>query len=299
MSFQVDKALVQGYKNNIEIQFQQAGSRLRPYVRVERQNAEFDFYDRITPVSAQKVTNRHGDTPLISTPHDRRRVALEDYDWADLIDREDKIRMLADPTSPYVRNGAMALGRSVDDTLITAAFGTAYTGKTGSGTQAWPGSGQEVAVDYDDDGGSGDVSLTVGKLRRARTIMGAQEAIMGDDTDSLVCVCAPAQIQALLRSTEVTSADYNTVKALAAGQVDTYMGFKFVMSNRLPVDGSSDVEVLAFERDGLLLAMADEIKVDVGPRRDKRNSTQVYVCGSFGASRMWEAKVVKILCDPA
>lgn len=79
MSFQVDIALVQSYKANIEIKFQQMGSRLRPYVRNETQHAEFDFYDRIGPTDAVEVTNRHGDTPLVSTPHDRRRVALRDF----------------------------------------------------------------------------------------------------------------------------------------------------------------------------------------------------------------------------
>jgi hypothetical protein len=74
MSFQIDTALVQSYKRNIEIKFQQRVSRLRPFVRVESQNAEFDFYDRIGPTDAAEVLTRHGDTPLMSTPHDRRRV---------------------------------------------------------------------------------------------------------------------------------------------------------------------------------------------------------------------------------
>ena len=39
----------------------------------------------------------------------------------------------------------------------------------------------------------------------------------------------------MLQHTQVTSADYNTVKALAEGAVDTFMGFKFIMSNRLPI----------------------------------------------------------------
>jgi hypothetical protein len=37
--------------------------------------------------------------------------------------------------------------------------------------------------------------------------------------------------------------------------------------------------------------------VDVGPRRDKRNSIQIYVSASFGSSRMWEEKVIRVKCD--
>lgn len=294
MSFQVDTALVQAYRANIEIKFQQMGSRLRQYVRNESQAAEFEFYDRIGAVDAVEVTTRHGDTPLISTPHDRRRVALRDFDWADLIDKKDKIRMLADPTSSYVTNAVMALGRAQDDVIIQAAFGTAYTGKTGSTSVTLP-SASEIAVNYVESGAAANSNLTIGKLRRARYLLDKSEATTEGQYD-LVAVVDPSQIQSLLRTTEVTSSDYNTIKALVNGEIDTYMGFKFVKSNRLTV-ASNIRECILFEREGLLLASGLEINVDVGPRRDKRNSIQVYVCGSFGSSRMWEEKVLRCKCD--
>ena len=86
MSFAIDTALVNAYRANIEIMFQQATSRFRDRVRVESQHAEYEFYDRIGPVDAVEVINRHSDTPLVSTPFDRRRVGLRMFDWADLID---------------------------------------------------------------------------------------------------------------------------------------------------------------------------------------------------------------------
>ena len=87
MSNQIDTALVQTYRSNIEIQFQQKGSRLRNTVRVESQKSEFDFYDRIGPVDAVEIQSRHSDTPLLETPHTRRRVGMRDFDWADMIDQ--------------------------------------------------------------------------------------------------------------------------------------------------------------------------------------------------------------------
>lgn len=303
MSFQVDTALVQAYNANIQIKFQQRVSRFRPHVRVESQNAEFEFYDRIGPTDAVEVTTRHGDTPLISTPHDRRRVGLRDFDWADLIDRKDKLRMLADPTSSYVRNGVMALARKMDDVIIEAAFGTAFSGKTGATSVAF-GTGalasSTVAVNYVETGSAANSNLTIGKLRRVRYLLEKAEALEEDDMRAgaydLCIAVDPSQKQALLRQTEVTSADFNNVKALVDGKVDTFMGFKFIRMNRLPV-ASSVRSCLAWEREGILLAVADEVKVDVGTRRDKRNSVQAYICGSFNATRMWEEKVVKVNCD--
>jgi Phage capsid protein len=295
MSFQIDTALVNAYRANIEIQFQQMGSRFRPRVRVESQHAEYEFYDRIGPVDAIEVVNRHSDTPLVSTPHDRRRVGLRAFDWADLIDNWDRIRMLADPTSPYVTNAVYSLGRAMDDTVIQAAFGTSYAGVNGATSVTFP-SSSIIAVDFVESGTAANSNLTIGKLRQIRYKLNKAEATTDMEAD-LTIVVDPSQIQALLRQTEVTNADYNTVKALVNGEVDTFMGFKFVISNRLQTNASGYRQCIAFERQGLLLAIGEEIKVDVGPRRDKRNSIQVYVSGMFNATRMWEAKVYQVLCD--
>lgn len=294
MSFQIDRHLVNAYKANIDIQFQQKGSRLRNYVRVESQGSEYEFYDRVGPTDVVEVTNRHADTPLISTPHDRRRAGLRDFDWADMIDRTDKIRMLSDPTSVYTTNAVYAFGRKCDDLIVSAAFGTAYTGKTGATAVAFPTATQQIAVNYVESGGATNSNLTIAKLRRARYLMDSQEA--QEDGENLVAVVHASQIQSLLRTTEVTSHDYNSVKALVAGEIDTFMGFKFIRMNRLPKSGNNR-NCLFFTRNALLLAIGTDIQVDVGPRRDKRNSTQVYVCMSMDAVRMWEEKVVSVLCD--
>lgn len=294
MSFTVDVAFVNTYKSNIEVKFQQKGSRLRPLVREESQSAEFDFYDRIGPTEAQEITGRHQDTPLIGTDHDRRRVSLRDFNWADLIDKKDKIRMLADPTSAYTRNAVYALGRKMDKIIIEAAFGTAYTGKEGATTVTLPAS-QVIASNYVEGGAPVASNLTIGKLRRARYLLDKAEAAPDDEADLYIAL-DPSQTQSLLRTTEVTSSDYNTIKALVNGEIDTYMGFKFVKLNLLPINGNIR-DVLCWEKEGLLVAVNSAVDVDVGPRRDKNMSMQVYVEGHFGSTRMWEEKVLKIQCD--
>jgi len=293
MSFQVGTALVNAYRSNIEIQFQQKGSRLRNTVSVETQNAEYEYYDRIGPTDAVEVLNRHSDTPLISTPHSRRRVAMSDYDWADMIDRKDRIRMLADPTSPYSQNAVFALGRKMDDVIIAATVGTAYTGKTGSTSVTFP-AASEVAVDYVESGSAANSNLTIGKLRRVRYLLDSNEAV--EDGEPIYGIVSASQIQSLLRTTEVTSADYNTVKALVAGEINTFMGITFVRTERLTV-ASSIRDCMFYPPSGMLMAVGSDIMVDVGPRRDKRNSVQVYVSASFGAVRMWEEKVIRVKCD--
>jgi hypothetical protein len=292
MSIQITTAFVQQYRANVDHLVQQKGSRLRPLVRAESQQAEFEFYDRIGATTAQEVTGRHQDTPLINVPHDRRRVSLRDFDWADLIDRPDRIRMLIDPTSPYSQNAAFALGRKMDEIILDAAFGSVYTGKTGGTTVTFP-SSQQIAVDYVESGAATNSGLTIGKLRKAKEIMDRNEV---DPTERRYIALTAKQVTDLLKTTEVTNADYNTVKALVAGEINTFMGFEFVRTELVRSNASSHRRVCAWAQSGLLIAVGSDITVDIGPRRDKRNSTQVYVSASFGATRMEEEKVVEIIC---
>ena len=103
MSTQITTAFVQQYSSNVSMLAQQMGSRLRASVDVETINGKFAFFDQIGVTAAQVRSTRHGNTPQINTPHSRRRVGLADYEWADLIDDQDKVRLLVDPTSNYAK----------------------------------------------------------------------------------------------------------------------------------------------------------------------------------------------------
>lgn len=288
MSFEVTTAFVQQYTTNVQLLLQQRGSKLRDYCTVGSYTGKAaKAVEQIGAVTAQKRTTRHSDTPLISTPHDARWVFPTDFEWADMIDDQDKLRMLIDPTSPYAMNGAMALGRSMDDLIIEAALGTAQTGENGSTATVFATATQQIAV-----GGTG---LTVAKLRQAKRILTANEVDIANDP--LYIAVTAQQIDNLLGTTEVTSADFNTVKALVQGDIDSFMGFKFIQIERLGLDGSGDRRCFAWAKSGLHIGMWNDINTRIGERADKSYATQVYVKGTFGATRVEEKKVVEIICD--
>lgn len=284
MSTQVTTAFVQQFGSNVELLSQQMGSRLRSAVSEESVVGEKGFFDQIGSTSAQKRTSRHGDTPLMETPHSRRMVTMDEYEWADLVDSADKVRMLADPTSAYARSAANAMGRAMDDVIITAATGSASTGKSGSTSTALP-AANIVA--------HGSADMTVAKLLSAKVILDNADV---DPSIKRYIVVAPAQIEALLGITSVTSSDFNTVKALAQGEVNSFLGFEFITSTRLAV-ASSIRTCFAWAEDGIKMGVGKDIVSRIDERADKSYSTQVYYCAQFGATRMEEDKVVSILCD--
>lgn len=289
MSNQIEKNYVNQFRSNLEIGLQQKGSKLEGAVRVETQKAEFDFYDRINATRARRVTERHGDTPLIQTPHDRRRVGLVDYDWADLIDKKDKIRLLADPTSSYQMNARYAMGRARDEELINAFFGKAYTGKDG-GTEVSFKSSNIISA------GGTETGLTIAKLIDTRTM--TLEKYNDPDEEWYIGITSK-QLNNLLNEDKVQSDIYNKVKALVEGTVDTFMGFKFIISELFQKDTSGNRLCPVWCKSGMLLAVGEDITVDVSVRNDKRNATQIYVAQSVGATRMDEDKVFQIKCKEA
>lgn len=287
MSFEVTTAFVQQYSTNVGLLLQQRGSKLRDCVTVGSYTGKAaKAVEQIGSVTAQARTGRHADTPLISTPHDARWVHPTDYEWADMIDDQDKLRMLIDPTSPYAINGAYSLGRAMDSLIISAALGTSLTGENGSTSTVFD-SNNTIAV--------GATGLTVAKLRTARRLLLAAEVDVA--SDPLFIAVTAKQMDNLLGTTEVTSSDYNTVKALVSGNVDTFLGFKFIHTELLTLDGSSDRRVIAWAKSGMHLGIWNDINTKVSERADKSYATQVYVKGTFGATRTEEGKVVEIICD--
>ena len=278
MSTQITTAFVNQYSANVQMLSQQMGSLLRDAVDTETVNGDKAFFEQVGSAAAQARTTRHGDTPLMDTPHARRMVTLTDYEYADLIDDQDKLRLLIDPTSTYARAAAAAIGRAMDDAIITALGGTAKTGTTGSTSTALP-SAQKIV--------HGSAGLTLAKMISAKKIL--DEA----DTDPSIpryMVVSPEEIEDLLNLSTVTSADYNTVKALVQGDIDTFMGFKFIRSNRLTDDGTSRL-CYAWAQEGCKLAIGKEPTAKIDERSDKSYATQVYYCSSFGATRMQETSV--------
>lgn len=319
MSFEITQAFVQQYRDNVVHLAQQKGSRLRSTVLTRPDIVGANYYfERIGATAVQVKQSRHSPTPLISTPHSRRRVSMATYQWGDLVDNDDKLKILINPESEYVMAGRNAFGRVMDDIIIAGILGTAFSGADGQTAVNIPSTGgplstgqyvAHTAMDNDltvqagtDDAGA----LSPQRLRMIKYLFDVQDV---DPDEERFAVVSAAAIRNMLAFAEVTSADYNTVKALAEGAIDTYMGFKFIMSNRLPVVGTAsamgitypaigsissngDRLCLFYTRSGVGLATQEEVKTEMAKRADMSFSTQIYMEMVMGSTRIEEARVI-------
>jgi hypothetical protein len=279
------------YTNNIMLASQQLQGVVRGNVREETFVGEREFFDYYGESTAVELATRYADTPNIAQDYNRRSVTTTPLVWSTLVDRQDKVRMLADPNSSLVATGAAAIARKVDDVIIAAALGTAYGGKDGTTAYTFD-PNQTVAVDYVHTGSAVNSNLTVPKIVEAQYLMDSKNV---DPSIPRFIVAHPSQKKSLLNTTQVTSSDYNTVKALVNGEINTFNGFTFIWSTRVPLE-SGNRAAFAFAQDGLLLGLRDGLFGAITEREDKNYATQIYFRVEAGAVRMEEAKVVKILC---
>jgi len=309
----ITEAMVDMFSANVMHLSQQKGSVLSKHCRIEAQEGESKFYDRIGKRSMRKKEGRHSDVIYVDTPHSRRMVTTEDWYDADLVDDEDKLRVIMNPESEYAIAMGMGLGRQKDEEVIAGGLGNAYGGKKGQTVIALPNS-QKIAA-FDGATATG-VAMNVATLRAVRKKFKQNESIAKGE--KLIFAWAAQQADDLLGTTEVTSSDFNTVRALVNGEVDTFMGFLFEETELLPFNeaavtysvtdgsvgaGAGTVSIgegrrcMAFTANrAILLASGAEVNGRITEIPGKHYANQVYAKLNIGTTRMEEVQVVEVIC---
>jgi hypothetical protein len=280
-----------GFKDKFRDDFillsQQMETRLAGRVRTDPDMlmGRFGYYDRIGKVDMQKRTSRHQDTGIVEVPHSRRRITLIDFELPFLLDKQDVMRMIADPQGKYLQLALAAANRQKDDSIIACADANSYAIDEDMAATPIPLPGSQIIV-------SGATGLTLAKLLQAKEIIDGAEV---NENEKRTAAVSSKQITNLYNTTEVKSADYNTVKALAEGKINTFLGWEFIRTERLKKTGN-DRRCLFFTEQAIGLAIGEDINIDIGPRRDKGNGTQILVTMSVDGTRVEDEKIVAVDC---
>jgi len=307
MAVTIDQVTAQKFSTVLYTLAQQKGSKFAGKVRVETCSGyELAYFDTIAAFDLPSAaTTRHGDTPLVEPEFSRRKVTPSKWDMGTMLDSYDLQRMQTDPQGSVVEGFANSFGRKKDDLIIAAAFGAASIGKTGSSSVA---SLQAETGQYGIDGTTGGVKTAVNTLPAASTPVGLELAKMllmmslfnekdvDPDLEKFWAV-TPTDIQYMLALTQVGSADYNTVKALAQGKMESFAGFNFFWTNRLTKDAASSTcwRTFAWARPALILAYIGDLTTEIDKRPDKKNEKQIYSKMDLGAVRMEGAMIHECL----
>lgn len=246
----------------------------------------------IGPVFFQERSSPYGDTQLTELEHTSRWITGKEYDCAVLIDRLDTLKMIYDPTSPYVQRFREAAARKQDMIVMDKFFATAKSGKEATIDVAFPAG--DVVV-------HGTTGLTVAKLRSLRKLMKKRHVDLR--TQRPFIAVTAEQIDNLLGETAVNSFDYNAVKPLVNGEVSGFMGFEFVpfetyFSDAIPshADSGTVRDCPVWVPDGMHFGTWDDLTILINSRPDKNNIKQIHGTFTAGAVRLEEGKVFQLQC---
>ena len=117
------------------------------------------------------------------------------------------------------------------------------------------------------------------------------------EQSSRVFVVNAKMLTNLYGTTEIKSVDYNSVKALAQGQIDTFLGFKFVRSERLAKDATATTGyAVAYAKSCVGLGIGKDVVSSIDVLPGKNYSAQIYARMSIAATRLEDEGVVEIAC---
>jgi hypothetical protein len=303
MPLNVPDNYVEQFNANTFMLAQQKGSRLLAACERETLQGEVGFVDWTGQVELQERLALYEDTKFTPVPLGRRRYVGRDYEGSDIIDDVSKVRMIADPASRLTRAFAAGQGRKIDDVIIEEFFAPAWAGKQGT-VQVNFTAANVIAGDFVETGSATHASLTVAKLRRAKLRLDKAEAGTEPDEQRYLA-CTADEIANLLRTTEVTSADFAEVKALVEGRINRFMGFDFIRSERLPLvdptaahSNANPRRCMAWVKSGMVAVLPMEGNTMAMPDPTKSGNPRLISKLKVGAARMEEAKCVEIRCAP-
>ena len=242
MSQQVSNVFIDSFDSEVKLAYQATKS-LRETVRVK--TGVIGSTHRFPTAGAGVATqhNRGNDVVAMNASRDKVTVTLSDWDAFDYEDIMDIEKINFDDKKIIAESTAKAIGRREDQLIIDALEAAIVGGNTVSdGTHAF--------------------SLTL--VASAAQLLDENNV----PSEDRYLIYTPKQKEQFLSSTTVTSSDFNTVKALVAGDIDTFYGFKFITigsrtEGGLPREAGVQQYAFAYHKQAVGLAIGKDMKTMV------------------------------------
>jgi N4-gp56 family major capsid protein len=191
---------------------------------------------------------------------------LSDFNAAEYSDIFSQAKVNFDERQELVQVLGNAIGRRQDQLILDALTAASGTGTVGN------------------DIGGTDTNLNVAKLRDAKRQLDRANV----PPEGRHIILHASGLASLLSETSVTSSDFNTVKALVSGEINTFLGFTFhVMGDRteggLIIDSNLDRVSFAFHKDAIGYAegIAPRTEVNYIPEKTSFLVNSVFSAGAI------------------
>lgn len=199
-----------------------------------------------------QLHNPGSERTAMNVSYSQVQCNLQDWEAFDYVDKFDVLKFNFSEAKELAEVASDALGLRMDQILIDA-----------------------IAAGYDSP------NMTFGTTNTALTVAALKSAVMalrknGVPNANITFIHSVQQLSDLLDTTAVTSSDYNSVKALVQGEVDTFLGVKFICiaDNRaeggLPLANSNvDVKGFIYHKDAVGFALGQNVETEMSWVADK------------------------------
>jgi hypothetical protein len=238
---------------------------------------------RFPSIGKGVATERVPQTDVIpmNVGHSYAEATIKDYNAPEYAAVEDLSKLAFDEKMELVKISARAIGRKLDQIIIDAMATSAYS--------------TQVAISV----GGSNTSLNIEKIMRAKRLLDAN----GVPSEGRVMLINALALENALQQTEIASSDFNVIKALAAGEINKFAQFEFVMiedrtEGGIPLATANQRNCFAFHREAVGLAMNGGIKSEVNYIPEK-TAHLINTFFSGGAVTIDTAGVIDVLCYEA
>jgi hypothetical protein len=261
MAQSISNAFVQLFDAEVK-QAYQANRQLAGLVRERTVEGSSVKFPKIGKGSATLRVPQTDVTPM-NVSYSQVTCTLQDWNAAEYSDIFHQAKVNFDERRELVQVVSAAVGRRMDQLVIGALAGSSS------------------ALTVSNDIGGTDTGLNTAKLRRAKALLDKQNVPM----DGRCMLIHANSLESLLGETAVTSADFNSVRALVSGELNTFLGFRFITigdrnEGGLAIDGSLDRVVYAFHKDAVGLGVGMAMRSEINYVAEK---TSYLVNGMFSA----------------
>lgn len=300
-SYSVPEHHVKMYTANVEMALQKEGGILLSHIdtKMDYMGEKVQVVQFIGKVEFTERSTVYGDTKVSEVEHTQTWIVGREFDCAILVDRLDQLKMIYDPTSPYVEAMREAAARKQDELIMSKFFATMKTGKDAATDTAYSAT-RTVA--------NGGTRFTVSKLRSLRKLMKKQHVKLRT-VKPRIAVTAD-EIDDLLDEVVVGSNDFNAVKPLVDGEVSSFMGFEFIpyedesadladatSGKSIPIDDAGVRTCPAWVPEGMHYGQWQGLQIVISNRADKNNIKQIHAAFTGNATRRDQKKVFGLEVD--
>jgi hypothetical protein len=280
MAVTLSKLAVKSFERIVRHLAQQTDTRLRPYCMERNETGSTRNWGRMAKRDALVAKNGRAATPNNDSVWSNRVSVVATYHDADQTEQEDINTLLIDPNSEISQALGAAARRTTDDVIIAAATGNALD--EAGGNNAFP-AGQ-VFGDYTTEIDFPAVTA-IAEMFLANDI---------DPSERKVAVVGSKQARKLLHIVQATNREYiGQASALVGnGFVSNWMGFDWILSNRLLKPQAGQIGCLFFTRKALGLQVSKDIWARVAEDPSQSFAWRIYIAMTMGAVRVEDEHIV-------